>query len=267
MFSLPQPVQSTESNDDNVVPIAENAETMRQILSLTYPCDAGFSLKDAPMSKLIHLLRISNKYNLELATSRVIEVLTTRTSVKPSEAMTIYAVACALEYNDLASLASTATLKCGASELLLVPAKPNVGEMSSVDPTGEETDSQQEIFKSFWALDYLRLLNFHRQRYIDAKRIIESLSLTRTYGCPYQGTSTCASNFENTFKFRAVQEIDWKGANSGVLDTQFCASCMWESSCADCYRSLLTGSMKAELDKIRAKIDSLPSSITTADHS
>jgi hypothetical protein len=213
MLSLPQ---STSSNDNDIT-VTENAETMRYLLTLTYPCtDDSHDPSSESLEKIVHLLRTSIKYNLDLATSKLTETLTTMAnnnpSFAPSIAPSIYIIGCVLNLDELARKASTACLNCGFSELLKVyPSNPSTRHRR------RESDMEKHLRilkEELSPIHYQRLLNFHHQRCLEVKKEIEWLRHDRYQPHLCQKSPKCSDKFVGYIIKEAIQEMDTHGPNS-----------------------------------------------------
>lgn len=221
MFSFPQPTNdSTMPSDDststNEVDIPETYSQISIILTLIYPTPtslANLLPSTVSLQALSHLLAISQKYVITLATEKLTTVLLERAKEEPnSNAMKVYAIGCWCDVPELVSGASEECMKIGFVDLFGggTPSPLEFGEVGEIPDSDEDTDvdsnpdqdnssgndlaqskhsiasfftkegTSEELLRRISAWDYHRLLQLHIQRSVAIKSLLLSSGLPST---------------------------------------------------------------------------------------
>lgn len=219
MFSFPQPTNDStsppfDSTSTNEVDIPETYSQITTLLTLIYPTPTSLSILLPPttsLQALSHLLAISQKYVITLATEKLTSVLLERAKENPSgDAMKVYAIGCWCDVPELISGASEECMKVGFVDLLGGgnPSTLEFGEVGEIPDSDEDTDvesdpdilpgndlveskhsiasfftkegTSEELLRRISAWDYHRLLRLHIQRSVAIKSLFLTSSLPST---------------------------------------------------------------------------------------
>jgi hypothetical protein len=237
MFSLPKPslannrqtdseqhkLKYHDSESDALVDITENAETMRQLLSLIYPCESDIDITNLTLSRQVYLLATSRKYMFDVITTKLASTLAHRAEQNPQEAFTIFAIGSALYLPEIIQRASLACLQSQIVELQVMFPSESGCTTSQEQPTrAPESDPLEQIVlenltQQFKSVDYQRLLKFHRNRTRQAVEIAKTYDpkpLAHIEPHTYKASSarcTCFYQFGASVSKLLVEELENKG--------------------------------------------------------
>jgi len=263
-FSIPQPKSEYIIVDFEkaIVKVPEDAQTMRQVLSLVYPVRCESFLKSTSLASLIRILRTATKYHFDSAIARLSDLLIERITLNPSDSLIAFAAGSIYNLPDLYSAASTASLNLGMSQLVGVFSKKQSEGSSHQQQkqTNESVDRAylDEFLKQLPFQAYQSLLQLHRQRFEDVKIIIETSDIRLT-------ECRCKKNHHNaeTFKKHASAEIDTSGPVSKVIcSIEFALKVAPNFQDCICLSDFQRGSARDDINKIRERIDQLPRAIS-----
>ena len=120
MLSLPQPSNGKSKDKFESIDITEDSKTMRHILSLVYPHIIKPLALLSPFEDLVYLICTSIKYDMPLASSRLVKSLIKMTTDNSKDAPKIYVIGCVLGLDEVVQVVSIECLKFNLSELLVV---------------------------------------------------------------------------------------------------------------------------------------------------
>jgi len=242
MFSLPQSDVTPARKVINPINIAEDAETLRQLLSLIYPCGDELRIGDMTLARQVHLLNVSSKYSFDLITSKIASVLAERAIQSPNEAFTIFAVGRIFDLPEVVRVASTTCLEVAILELNL-----NFPEVTGTDAEDDPTTSLgieraglRDVLDRFRASDFQQLLNFYRYR-VAAMKNGDPIGYTTFNPC--RRRPPCTEQIRACINGYVSTEVEKRGPGSikQFLSSQFLADRLPDGDiCEACWRSLST---------------------------
>jgi len=226
MSNLPQPFPSSTNEP---IAVTEDAETMRQVITLIYPCSPDShmeQIKAMSLARQVLLLQTSMKYTFDSLTTKLANVLAERANRVPEDAFTIFAVARVRDLPELAQKAAAACLKLGQSELQL-PLFNNYSEnQEGIQSSCEEVSLAADLGQ-FSAAEYQRLLLFYRRRMAANKTLLAPFSLRATTPEWEESKQTserrfCDRQFESLVWRFITQELEIHGPDiRRLLDLDF----------------------------------------------
>jgi len=252
MFNLPQPDSKSTRNAIDPIDISEGAETLRQLLSLIYPCGDELCIQDMTLARQVHLLNVSSKYSIDFITSKIATVLGERAKQNPKEAFTIFAVGRIFDLPDVVRVASTACLDVAIMELkLFFPAATSADVENDPNTSlGIERASLRDVLDRFRASDYQKLLDFYWERVEAAKKRDNSPCVDEDL-CLRHKDKTCDDRIDEHINAYVSREVEKRGPGSikQFLDSQFLADQISHIDiCQACWKSLSTTSGDARQD-------------------
>lgn len=230
LLTLPQPA----STDATSAPldVSENSKVMHTLLMFIYPIEDPHV---EALSLLGDVLAAALKYDMSLATQSLRRLLVSPQFLQ-HESLRVYAIACRHHLEEEAKLASTHTLSTNILEA----------------PLAEE-------LKFITAYDYHRLLNLHRIRGIEAKKLLVHQPHVRCQQC--SGGQLVPANPPRwwvEFSNRAGKELQRKPTTNAIFSLPFLAQAA-RGGCQRCGTSILDS--HEFLAALKKSIDDLPATI------
>ncbi|KAF8270960.1 hypothetical protein EI94DRAFT_1569539 [Lactarius quietus] len=237
MFSLPQPVSSQPECDSNgllpVLNVTEPAAVLDPLLRFLYPVpDPEISSLDM----LVPIMVAASKYDMAAVMDRL-RVLLLSSAFLETTPVRVFAIASRFDLEEEAKLASRRTLSVHVLDAPLC-----------------------EDLRHISAYSYHRLLDLHRRRGDAARQALcgpDGLRCAQCNGSQYNAIAP--PKWWGEFVARAAEELRNRPTSDVIFTFKFLMECAHASGCTRCAGSILESYIF--LDKLKAKIDSLPSTI------
>lgn len=236
MFSLPQPKSQPGCDADERLPVldvAEPAAVLDPLLRFLYPVpDPEVSTLDM----LVLIMFAASKYDMAAVMERL-RVLLVSPAFLETAPVRVFAIASRFDLEEEAKLASKHTLRVHVLDAPLC-----------------------EDLRHISAYAYHRLLELHRQRGDGARQALCAPDGLRCAQCNgSQFNAVAPPKWWGEFVARAGEELRSRPTSDVVFSLKFLMQCAHASGCPRCPGSILESYIF--LDTLRAKIDSLPSTI------
>jgi hypothetical protein len=293
MFTLPQPTADSskshmnvdsDQGDGPIINIQEDAETMRQLLTLIHPCQPNIRIPDMTLARQVHLLATARKYIFEAIVLTIADNLSERAQRIPSDAFTIYAVGRVFDLNEVVRVAGASCLKLPASQLeVLLPQNEPVATEDSLPgnpgPTSLrlsiERQGLRDVLTQFSMLDYQDLLKLYWKR-VAAVRKVAGITMLFPLARAFQKDKCRWISPETGLRFNSclneriipcIQNFLRKDLESHgpdlelLLDSKFLFDRCNLALCGPCSRAIVsaTGAYRVDLEKfVKRQMDCLP---------
>lgn len=237
MFSLPQPVADSPKklNELPVIPVAESNRQLDTILRFIYPVPepAITSLDD-----LAEVLAIAIKYDFPTVVKTLRRLLVAPEFVVKYP-IRVYAIACQLELEEEAQIASSHTLNVNLFE------GPPCKELRHIS-----------------AFDYHRLLALHRQRSIAALALLTVPQDLKCMQCNSSAfTMHAPPRWWFEFEKTARAELSVRPTTDVIFRMEHLFKAATAASCTGCPESVLDS--WRFLQSLKESIDALPATVST----
>ena len=237
MFSLPQPaLPQPECDSDerlSVLDVAEPAAVLDPLLRFLYPVpDPEVSTLDA----LVLVMVAASKYDMAAVMDRL-RVLLVSPAFLETASVRVFAIASRFDLEEEAKLASKYTLRVHVLDAPLC-----------------------EDLRHISAYSYHRLLDLHRRRGDAARQALcvsDGLRCAQCNGSQYNAVAP--PKWWGEFAARAGEELRNRPTSDVIFTLKFLMQSAHASGCSRCPGSILESYIF--LDKLKAKIDALPSTI------
>ena len=232
MFSLPQPESDTTERLP-ILDVSEPAAVLDPLLRFLYPVpDPEVSTLDM----LVLIMFAASKYDMAAVMDRL-RVLLVSPAFLETAPVRVFAIASRFDLEEEAKLASKHTLGVHVLDAPLC-----------------------EDLRHISAYAYYRLLELHRQRGDAARKALcapDGLRCAQCNGSQYNAVAP--PKWWGEFAARAGEELRSRPTSDVIFSLKFLMACAHASNCSRCPGSILESYIF--LDELKAKIDSLPSTI------
>jgi len=232
MFSLPQPECDSDERSP-VLDVAESATVLDPLLRFLYPVPDP----EVPTLDMLVLVMVAaSKYDMAAVMDRL-RVLLVSPAFLETAPVRVFAIASRFDLEEEAKLASKHTLRVQVLDAPLC-----------------------EDLRHISAYSYHRLLDLHRRRGDAAREALcgpDGLRCAQCNGSQYNAIAP--PKWWGEFARRAGEELRNRPTSDVIFSLKFLMQCAHASGCTRCPGSILESYIF--LDKLKAKIDALPSTI------